>query len=74
MRLSNGKPFARAQVKVTAPGGIVRTVRTNSLGIARITFKPTRAGIARVTVLRSPRCTTVRVGVVGVIKSPPLTG
>ena len=32
------------------------------------------AFVARVTVLRSPRCTTARVGIVGVIKQPPLTG
>jgi len=74
VRLSNGKAFVGAQVRVTAPGNIVRTVRTNRFGIARVTIKPTRAGIARVAVLRNPRCTTARVGIVGIIKSPSLTG
>jgi uncharacterized repeat protein (TIGR01451 family) len=69
--LSNGKPFVRARVRVTAPG-ISRTTRTNAQGIARITVKPTKAGIARITVVGSARC-SARSGIVGVFQ-PPVTG
>jgi NADPH-dependent curcumin reductase CurA len=69
--LSNGKPFARARVRVTAPG-INRTNRTNAQGIARITVKPAKAGIARITVVGSSGC-SARSGIVGVFQ-PPVTG
>jgi hypothetical protein len=71
VRLSDGQPFVRARVRVTAPG-ITRTTRTNAQGIARITVKPTKAGIARITVVGSARC-SARSGIVGVFQ-PPVTG
>jgi uncharacterized repeat protein (TIGR01451 family) len=72
VRLSNGRPFARAQVRIVAPG--IRVVRrTGRLGIARITVRPTRSGIARVNVVRNPRCSVRSVGIIGVFQ-PPVTG
>jgi uncharacterized repeat protein (TIGR01451 family) len=71
VRLTNGRPFVRAQVRVTAPG-INRSSRTNAQGIARIAVKPTKAGIARITVAGSARC-SARSGIIGVFQ-PPVTG
>ena len=72
VRLSNGRPFARAQVRIVAPG--IRVVRrTGRLGIARIMVRPTRSGIARVNVVRNPRCSVRSVGIIGVFQ-PPVTG
>jgi uncharacterized repeat protein (TIGR01451 family) len=72
VRLSNGRPFARARVRVVAPG-ITKAKLTNARGIVRITVRPTRAGIARVNVVNNPRCAVRRVGIIGVFQ-PPLTG
>jgi hypothetical protein len=59
-------------VRVVAPG-IARAKLTNARGIARITVRPTRPGIARVNVVNNPRCAVRRVGIIGVFQ-PPLTG
>jgi uncharacterized repeat protein (TIGR01451 family) len=72
VRLSNGRPFTRARVRVVAPG-ITKAQLTNAQGIARITVRPTKAGIARVNVVNNPRCAVRRVGIIGVFQ-PPLTG
>jgi uncharacterized repeat protein (TIGR01451 family) len=72
VRLSNNRPFAGARVRVVAPGVNV-TRRANAQGVARLSVKPTRPGIARVTVLGSPQCAARTAGVAGVFQ-PPLTG
>jgi hypothetical protein len=73
VRGSDGKPMARARVRLSAPG-IAVTKRTNGQGIARFTVKPRKSGILRVTVLGSTtsRC-SARSGIVGVFQ-PPVTG
>jgi hypothetical protein len=71
VRLSNGKPYVHARVRVRAPGiNVVK--RTGGKGIARIAVRPKKPGIARITVIGSSRC-SARSGIVGVFQ-PPLTG
>jgi uncharacterized repeat protein (TIGR01451 family) len=72
VRLSDGQPFARARVRVAGPG-INASRLTNGQGVVRITVRPKRAGIVRITVAGSSQCSARR-GVIGVFKPPPLTG
>jgi hypothetical protein len=71
VRLDNNRPMAGARVRVTAPG-ITKLGRTNARGIARITVRPSKPGIARVVVLGAPQC-VARSGIIGVF-TPPVTG
>jgi len=72
VRLSTDRPFAGARVRITGPG-INMTHRTNAQGVARFSIKASRAGLVRVTVLGSSRCSARTVGIAGAFQ-PPLTG
>ena len=61
-------------VKVRFTGaGISLASLTNGKGLARVTFKTTKAGIIRVHITNVKACNTARIGVVGVFQ-PPVTG
>jgi len=63
-------------VRVVAQGpGILKSGVTNRLGRVVISVKPTRPGIIQLRITGQPgSCATRRIGVVGVIKPPPVTG
>jgi uncharacterized repeat protein (TIGR01451 family) len=61
-------------VKVRFTGaGVSLAALTNGKGLARISFKTTKAGIIRVNITNAKACNTARIGVVGVFQ-PPVTG
>jgi uncharacterized repeat protein (TIGR01451 family) len=61
-------------VKVRFTGaGVSLAGLTNGKGVARVTFKTTKAGIIRVNITNAKACNTARIGVVGVFQ-PPVTG
>jgi len=61
-------------VKVRFTGaGVSLAGLTNGKGLARVSFKTTRAGIIRVHITNAKACNTARIGVVGVFQ-PPVTG
>jgi hypothetical protein len=66
------KPAKGVKVRITGPG-VNRIVTTNLRGIARVTLKPTKAGILRFSITNAKACNTQRIGVVGVFE-PPVTG
>jgi uncharacterized repeat protein (TIGR01451 family) len=64
-----------AGIRVSLRGsGIAKIARTNAHGVARLTVKPKRAGIIRVTAVNRRSCTTPQIGVAGVFKPPHFTG
>ena len=67
-----GKPVGAVQVVVTGEG-VTRRARTNSAGLATISFTPTRPGILQIRVPAHAACSRQRIGVVGVF-TPPVTG
>jgi len=71
VRLDNNRPMANARIRVTAPG-VTALGRTNASGVARITVRPKKPGIARVVVVGAPQC-VARSGIIGVF-TPPVTG
>ena len=61
-------------VKVRFTGaGVSLAALTNGKGLARVSFKSTKAGIIRVHITNAKACNTARIGVVGVFQ-PPVTG
>jgi uncharacterized repeat protein (TIGR01451 family) len=61
-------------VKVRFTGvGVSLAALTNGKGVARVSFKTTKAGIIRVHITNAKACNTARIGVVGVFQ-PPVTG
>ena len=70
---SAGKPVKGRKVVVRG-AGIVKTVRTNGRGVARIVVTARRPGIVRVTVPQKLRCGGKQLAVLGAIKRPSFTG
>jgi hypothetical protein len=72
VRDQNRAPMAR--VRVRARGAGVRTgATTNAAGVARLTFRPRRAGTITIRAAGSPIC-VARLAVGGRFRPPPLTG
>jgi uncharacterized repeat protein (TIGR01451 family) len=53
--------------------GLSKVVRTNALGVARISIAPRTAGIMLVKITSAKACNTARIGVIGAFE-PPVTG
>jgi hypothetical protein len=65
-------PVAGVAVRFTGTG-LVKVVKTNKRGIARLSVTPSKAGIMLVKITSAKACNTARIGVVGVFE-PPVTG
>ena len=65
-------PVKGVKVRFTGAGVSLASL-TNGKGVARVTFKTTKAGIIRVHITNVKACNTARIGVVGVFQ-PPVTG
>ena len=65
-------PVQGVKVRFTGAGVSLASL-TNGKGVARVTFKTTKAGIIRVHITNVKACNTARIGVVGVFQ-PPVTG
>jgi hypothetical protein len=62
------------RILVTGPG-LNKAAFTNSSGRVAISVRPPRTGIVEIRMTNQPsRCSTTRIGVVGVILPPPVTG
>ena len=63
-------------VRVLAHGaGILKSGVSDKQGVVRISVKPARTGIVQLRITGQPGpCTTRRIGVVGVLKPPSVTG
>jgi uncharacterized repeat protein (TIGR01451 family) len=69
-----GRGVRGVRILVTG-AGMRKTGTTNGRGRAAISVRPPRAGIAEIRMTNQPnRCSTRRVGVVGVFKPPSVTG
>jgi uncharacterized repeat protein (TIGR01451 family) len=70
----NGKGVRGVRVVVVGPG-LRKAATTDGRGRVTITVRPPRAGIATIRMANQPaRCSTRRIGVVGVFLPPPVTG
>jgi uncharacterized repeat protein (TIGR01451 family) len=65
-------PVAGVQVRFSGTG-LVKVVKTNKRGIARLSLTPSKAGIMLVKITSTKACNSARIGVVGVFE-PPVTG
>jgi uncharacterized repeat protein (TIGR01451 family) len=65
-------PVAGVVVRFTGIG-VAKTVQTNSKGEARLTVRPSKAGILLVRITSAKACNSARIGVVGAFE-PPVTG
>ncbi len=65
-------PVAGVDVRFTG-SGLTKLVKTNKQGVARLSVKPSKAGIMIVRITSVKACNTARIGVVGVLE-PPVTG
>jgi uncharacterized repeat protein (TIGR01451 family) len=65
-------PVKGVQVRFTGTG-LSKAVRTDKQGVARLSVKPSRAGIMLVKITSAKACNSARIGVVGVFE-PPVTG
>jgi uncharacterized repeat protein (TIGR01451 family) len=65
-------PVAGVAVRFTG-SGLTKLVKTNKQGVARLSVKPSKAGIMIVRITSAKACNTARIGVVGVLE-PPVTG
>ncbi len=65
-------PVAGVQVRFSGTG-LVKVVKTNNQGIARLSLTPSKAGIMLVKITSTKACNSARIGVVGVFE-PPVTG
>jgi uncharacterized repeat protein (TIGR01451 family) len=65
-------PVAGIAVRFTG-SGLTKLVKTNKQGVARLSVKPSKAGIMIVRITSAKACNTARIGVVGVLE-PPVTG
>jgi uncharacterized repeat protein (TIGR01451 family) len=65
-------PVKGVQVRFTGTG-LSKAVRTDKQGVARLSVKPSRAGIMLVRITSAKACNSARIGVVGVFE-PPVTG
>jgi uncharacterized repeat protein (TIGR01451 family) len=71
---AKGKGVRGVRVLVTG-AGIRKAGTTNRLGRVAIAVRPPRAGIAEIRMTNQPgRCSTRRIGVVGVFQPPSVTG
>ena len=62
------------RILVTGPG-LYKAATTNSRGRVAISVRPPRTGIVEIRMTNQPsRCSTRRIGVVGVFLPPPVTG
>ena len=69
-----GRGVRGVRILVTG-AGMRKTATTNGRGRVGISVRPPRAGIAEIRMTNQPnRCSTRRVGVVGVFKPPSVTG
>ena len=65
-------PVKGVAVRFTGKG-LSKVVRTNALGVARISIAPRTAGIMLVKITSAKACNTARIGVIGAFE-PPVTG
>ena len=69
-----GKGVRGVRILVTGPG-LYKAATTNSRGRVAISVRPPRTGIVEIRMTNQPsRCSTRRIGVVGVFLPPPVTG
>jgi hypothetical protein len=72
--MEKGRGVRGVRILVTAPG-LRKAATTNRFGRVSITVRPPRAGIAEIRMTNQPaRCSTRRIGVVGVFQPPSVTG
>jgi uncharacterized repeat protein (TIGR01451 family) len=69
-----GRGVRGVRILISGPG-LWKAGTTNGRGRVAITVRPPRAGIAEIKMTNQPsRCSTRRIGVVGVFQPPPVTG
>jgi hypothetical protein len=69
-----GRGVRGVRILVRAPG-LWKAATTDGRGRVAITVRPPRAGIAEIRMMNQPsRCSTRRIGVVGVFQPPSVTG
>jgi len=62
------------RIRITGPG-LWKAATTDGRGRVAISVRPPRAGIAEIKMTNQPsRCSTRRIGVVGVFQPPSVTG
>jgi hypothetical protein len=69
-----GRGVRGVRILIKAPG-LLKAATTDGRGRVSISVRPPRTGIAEIRMTNQPsRCSTRRVGVVGVFQPPPVTG
>jgi len=69
-----GRGVGGVRILVKGPG-LNKAAFTNGSGRVAISVRPPRTGIVEIRMTNQPsRCSTTRIGVVGVILPPPVTG
>jgi uncharacterized repeat protein (TIGR01451 family) len=69
-----GRGVPGVRIRITGPG-LWKAATTDGRGRVSITVRPPRAGIAEIKMMNQPnRCSTRRIGVVGVFQPPSVTG
>jgi hypothetical protein len=73
--VSDGRRAVRGVRILVKGAGLRKAATTNSRGRVAIAVRPTRAGIVEIRMTNQPsRCSTRRIGVVGVFQPPSVTG
>jgi hypothetical protein len=69
-----GRGVRGVRILVSGPG-LWKAATTDGRGRVAITVRPPRSGIAEISMMNQPsRCSTRRIGVVGVFQPPSVTG
>ena len=72
--VENNRGVSGVRILVTGPG-LYKAATTNGRGRVAISVRPPRTGIVEIRMTNQPsRCSTRRIGVVGVFLPPPVTG
>ena len=73
VRVRRGSTPVEARLALRG-AGVATTVRTGANGVARVSVRPSRAGIVEIHVVGQPTRCSRRIGVVGIFRPPNLTG
>jgi hypothetical protein len=69
-----GRGVRGVRILVKGPG-LYKAATTNGRGRVAISVRPPRTGIVEISMTNQPnRCSTRRIGVVGIFQPPPVTG